>query len=196
MLDAPGLVEEDYRRSSAGQKFENWKPLPSGVIEFVNEIASGRFQRSQLFTVSVVLNVYSCISGGGQARSPLQSYPSFQTGYGIMRTLTGARDYTKRGRLWVSKYSWKTDIGVHSQEYPSECYFQVRLISNTLTSSINLIPVEMTTTTVNTCIASPSFPKGQIQRLNESGRSQSSPSPWLWASITQAFSSSRLQSPL
>ncbi|KAL5523631.1 hypothetical protein ACEPAG_7804 [Sanghuangporus baumii] len=40
MLDAPGLVEEDYRRSSSGQKFENWKPLHSGAIEFVNKFAS------------------------------------------------------------------------------------------------------------------------------------------------------------
>ncbi|KAL5528510.1 hypothetical protein ACEPAF_7646 [Sanghuangporus sanghuang] len=41
MLDAPGLVEEDYRRSSAGQKFETWEPLHSGAIEFGNKFASG-----------------------------------------------------------------------------------------------------------------------------------------------------------
>ncbi|EJD03085.1 Metallo-dependent phosphatase, partial [Fomitiporia mediterranea MF3/22] len=40
MLDAPGLVEEDYRRASANQRFEDWTPPPGGVIDFVNKFSS------------------------------------------------------------------------------------------------------------------------------------------------------------
>ena len=41
MLDAPGLVDEDYRRAAAGMSFENWAPRSGGAIEFVNRFSSG-----------------------------------------------------------------------------------------------------------------------------------------------------------
>ena len=41
MLDAPGLVEEDYRRAAVGKSFENWEPLPNGAVDFINKLAAG-----------------------------------------------------------------------------------------------------------------------------------------------------------
>lgn len=41
MLNAPGLVDEDYRRASAGQSFESWTPLTGGAIDFINKFAGG-----------------------------------------------------------------------------------------------------------------------------------------------------------
>ncbi|KAJ7163630.1 Metallo-dependent phosphatase-like protein [Mycena crocata] len=38
-LDAPRLVEEDYQRSSNGQSFHDWRPLPGGPVEFVQSFA-------------------------------------------------------------------------------------------------------------------------------------------------------------
>lgn len=40
LLDAPALVEEDYRRHSAGHEFSEWTGIPSGSIEFVNALAA------------------------------------------------------------------------------------------------------------------------------------------------------------
>lgn len=42
ILDAPGLVDEDYLRSGKGVPFSKWKSLSDGAISFVEEIASNR----------------------------------------------------------------------------------------------------------------------------------------------------------
>lgn len=42
VLDAPGLVDEDYLRSGKGVTFAKWKPLSDGAISFVKDIASNR----------------------------------------------------------------------------------------------------------------------------------------------------------
>ncbi|KAH0827465.1 Metallo-dependent phosphatase [Lanmaoa asiatica] len=39
LLNAPGLVEEDYRRHAHGQTYDHWSPLPGGPIEFVQSIS-------------------------------------------------------------------------------------------------------------------------------------------------------------
>jgi hypothetical protein len=40
LLDAPGLVNEDYQRAGRGTSFDDWKPLKGGAIEFVKGIAT------------------------------------------------------------------------------------------------------------------------------------------------------------
>ncbi|KAF8135763.1 Metallo-dependent phosphatase [Boletus edulis] len=40
LLDAPGLVEEDYRRHARGETYDHWIPLPGGPIEFVQSIST------------------------------------------------------------------------------------------------------------------------------------------------------------
>ena len=39
MLDAPGLVDEDYRRAGTGKSFEDWQAIPDGTIDFINNFA-------------------------------------------------------------------------------------------------------------------------------------------------------------
>jgi len=41
LLDAPGLVEEDYHRHALGQGFDRWTPISGGPVEFVKSIAAG-----------------------------------------------------------------------------------------------------------------------------------------------------------
>jgi hypothetical protein len=41
LLDAPGLVEEDYQRHALGQRYDQWTPLSGGPVEFVKSIAAG-----------------------------------------------------------------------------------------------------------------------------------------------------------
>ncbi|PFH50891.1 hypothetical protein AMATHDRAFT_143874 [Amanita thiersii Skay4041] len=41
MIDAPGLVEEDYIRERKGYSFQEWKSIPGGAVEFVKAIAEG-----------------------------------------------------------------------------------------------------------------------------------------------------------
>lgn len=42
LLDAPGLVDEDYQRAAHGKSYERWVPVPEGPIEFVKTIVSGK----------------------------------------------------------------------------------------------------------------------------------------------------------
>ncbi len=41
LLDAPTLVEEDYRRNGRGQSFDDWKAAPDGPIQFAKSFAAG-----------------------------------------------------------------------------------------------------------------------------------------------------------
>ena len=41
LLDAPGLVNEDYLRAGSGVSFDHWTPLKDGPIEFVTAVATG-----------------------------------------------------------------------------------------------------------------------------------------------------------
>lgn len=41
-IDAPGFVDEDYRRHGAGKKYETWTPVIGGPIEFITSIATKR----------------------------------------------------------------------------------------------------------------------------------------------------------
>lgn len=47
MLDASGLVEEDYRRAKTMETFETWHAPANGAIDFVNKFASS--ERSDSF---------------------------------------------------------------------------------------------------------------------------------------------------
>ena len=38
MLDAAGLVEEDYLRAARYIDYEHWTPLPRGPVEFVHTL--------------------------------------------------------------------------------------------------------------------------------------------------------------
>ncbi|KIJ67631.1 hypothetical protein HYDPIDRAFT_84298 [Hydnomerulius pinastri MD-312] len=39
LLNAPGLVEEDYRRHAHGKTYDQWTPLPGGPIDFLSSIS-------------------------------------------------------------------------------------------------------------------------------------------------------------
>jgi hypothetical protein len=41
LLDAPGLVDEDYQRSAYGVGFEKWNAIPEGAVSFVKSIKRG-----------------------------------------------------------------------------------------------------------------------------------------------------------
>lgn len=45
LLDAPGIVDEDYIRAGQGTSFEEWIPLRDGAIEFVKGLAEGPYAR-------------------------------------------------------------------------------------------------------------------------------------------------------
>jgi hypothetical protein len=40
-LDAPALVDEDYRRSTSGKSYELWDSIGGGAIEFVKSASIG-----------------------------------------------------------------------------------------------------------------------------------------------------------
>jgi hypothetical protein len=41
LLDAPGLVDEDYQRSAHGVGFDKWRAIPEGTVSFVKTITRG-----------------------------------------------------------------------------------------------------------------------------------------------------------
>jgi hypothetical protein len=41
MLDAPSLVEEDYRRYAAEVQLGEWEGVQGGVIEFIKTLGDG-----------------------------------------------------------------------------------------------------------------------------------------------------------
>lgn len=41
LVDAPGLVEEDYQRHALGQGYDRWAPINGGPVQFVKSIAAG-----------------------------------------------------------------------------------------------------------------------------------------------------------
>ncbi|KAI0260861.1 hypothetical protein BC834DRAFT_831138, partial [Gloeopeniophorella convolvens] len=47
LLDAPGIVDEDYNRVGHSTSFEEWIPMRDGAIEFVKGLAAGAFYRRQ-----------------------------------------------------------------------------------------------------------------------------------------------------
>ena len=49
LLDAPGIVDEDYMRAGHGTSFEEWIPLRDGAIEFVKGLAAGTWASSPPF---------------------------------------------------------------------------------------------------------------------------------------------------
>jgi ethanolamine phosphate phosphodiesterase len=42
LLDAPGLVDEDYQRSAYGVGFDQWNAPPDGAVSFVKTFERGR----------------------------------------------------------------------------------------------------------------------------------------------------------
>jgi len=40
LLDAPGLVEEDYQRHALSIGYDRWKPIDGGPVEFVKSVAA------------------------------------------------------------------------------------------------------------------------------------------------------------
>jgi hypothetical protein len=41
LLDAPGLVEEDYQRAALSKQYDGWEPIRGGAVEFVKTNAAG-----------------------------------------------------------------------------------------------------------------------------------------------------------
>ena len=41
LLDASGLVEEDYQRHALNLKYDEWKPISGGPVEFVKTVLAG-----------------------------------------------------------------------------------------------------------------------------------------------------------
>lgn len=46
MLDAPGLVEEDYRRAQTGLSFDEWPAPLGGATDFISSISAGKYSCS------------------------------------------------------------------------------------------------------------------------------------------------------
>ncbi|KAF9232279.1 hypothetical protein BU15DRAFT_81432 [Melanogaster broomeanus] len=47
LLNAPGLVEEDYRRHAHGKTYDQWTPLPGGLVKFLTSISDQENDHAQ-----------------------------------------------------------------------------------------------------------------------------------------------------
>jgi len=53
MLDAPSLVEEDYRRYAAEVQLGEWEGVAGGVIEFVKTLGDGTCTTTSILLYAV-----------------------------------------------------------------------------------------------------------------------------------------------
>lgn len=56
LLDAPGLVDEDYQRSAHGTGFDKWRAISGGPVAFVKSITRGKLHNYLIFRY--VLDVF------------------------------------------------------------------------------------------------------------------------------------------
>ncbi|KAG8747119.1 hypothetical protein FRC10_002168 [Ceratobasidium sp. 414] len=77
-IDAPGLVEEDYRRYEEEESFEDWAGMPGGAIEFVNRLAQESNPGPRILLSHIPLSRSSAASCG-----PLRERGSIQRGAGM-----------------------------------------------------------------------------------------------------------------
>lgn len=80
LLDAPGLVEEDYRRHAHGLTYDHWVALPGGPVEFVQTISEeedGHAVEPKILLSHIPLSRPSSKSCG-----PLREKGSIRTGAG------------------------------------------------------------------------------------------------------------------
>lgn len=81
LLDAPGLVEEDYRRHAHGKTYDHWTPLPGGPIEFVQSISTqqdGHATEPKILLTHIPLSRPSSKSCG-----PLREKGAIRAGAGL-----------------------------------------------------------------------------------------------------------------
>ncbi|KAH7913478.1 Metallo-dependent phosphatase [Hygrophoropsis aurantiaca] len=52
LLDAPGLVEEDYRRHGLGMPYDLWTPITGGSVEFVDSVSKEYSKRQPMILFS------------------------------------------------------------------------------------------------------------------------------------------------
>ncbi|KAJ3550179.1 hypothetical protein NMY22_g594 [Coprinellus aureogranulatus] len=57
ILDAPGLVDEDYLRAGKGVSFARWTPLPAGAVSFVREISDNRTREGNRNSVVLLSHI-------------------------------------------------------------------------------------------------------------------------------------------
>ncbi|KAI5123642.1 hypothetical protein M0805_001675 [Coniferiporia weirii] len=84
MLDAPSLVEEDYRRVRTGRTFEDWSAPSGGTADFINEFASVGTEQPVILFTHIPLSRPDTASCG-----PLRERGTIRrgVGYGYQNTL-------------------------------------------------------------------------------------------------------------
>uniref|UniRef100_A0A0W0FH69 UTP--glucose-1-phosphate uridylyltransferase n=1 Tax=Moniliophthora roreri TaxID=221103 RepID=A0A0W0FH69_MONRR len=56
LLDAPGLVEEDYRRHGSGKPYSDWVPVRGGTIDFVKSFAQEEHEEPVILLTHIPLS--------------------------------------------------------------------------------------------------------------------------------------------
>ncbi|KAK0454946.1 Metallo-dependent phosphatase-like protein [Armillaria borealis] len=78
LLDAPTLVEEDYRRNGRGQSFDDWKAVPDGPIQFAKSFAAGQHMQPV-----ILFNHIPMSRPDGSSCGPLRERGTIRRGVGI-----------------------------------------------------------------------------------------------------------------
>ncbi|KAF8608899.1 Metallo-dependent phosphatase [Ceratobasidium sp. AG-I] len=77
-IDAPSLVEEDYRRYEAEEAFEDWPGNPGGAIEFINRLAQEGSPKPRILFSHIPLS-----RSAGASCGALRERGSIQRGAGM-----------------------------------------------------------------------------------------------------------------
>ncbi|KIJ08413.1 hypothetical protein PAXINDRAFT_88866 [Paxillus involutus ATCC 200175] len=80
LLDAPGLVEEDYRRHAHGITYDQWTPLPGGPIELLMSISGQK--EGDIAQPKILLSHIPLSRPSSKSCGPLREKGSIRAGAG------------------------------------------------------------------------------------------------------------------
>ena len=137
LLDAPGIVDEDYMRAGHGTSFEEWVPLRDGAIEFIKGLAAGaRVVEPHEKTKPLITDGRR---GTTRAHYPVQPYPAAPRRVEAVRAPARARDNPPRRRPRLAKDARETDVRVPPREPAPHDRLQVSpTFSLSRTTTLNL----------------------------------------------------------
>ncbi|KAK7053421.1 hypothetical protein VNI00_004047 [Paramarasmius palmivorus] len=90
LLDAPGLVEEDYRRHGSGKPYSEWVPARGGSIEFVKSFAKEEHEQPVILLSHIPLS-----RPEGSNCGPLRERGTIRRGVGVGYQNTLGKDSSR-----------------------------------------------------------------------------------------------------
>ena len=105
MLDAAGLVEEDYLRAAKYIDYDRWTPMPHGPVEFVHSLREGTSCTQRRLGNDITIRLVTFFRRRTVSDHPIYAHPTPSPGDGLLRTTPRERDDSPRCRAQLSEHA-------------------------------------------------------------------------------------------